>query len=75
MHPKMMATLSNFPFTPFTLATAKLEPKSSVTNQSVVIADPRYEHDQKNRTLQRLNQRLNMFAIRIPIAFVKLSFE
>jgi hypothetical protein len=40
MHPKMMATLSILSFTPSPLATAKIEPKSNVTNQSMVIDFP-----------------------------------
>jgi hypothetical protein len=37
MHPKMMTMLSNLHLTPSPLATAKPEPKISVTNQSMVI--------------------------------------
>jgi hypothetical protein len=48
MHPKMMTTLSNFHFTPYPLATAKPEPKTSVTNQSMVIDRPTtIKHDPK----------------------------
>ena len=40
MHPKMTNMLSNLHFTPAPLAMAKPEPKSSVINQSMVIAPP-----------------------------------
>jgi hypothetical protein len=64
MHPKMMTILKSFHFTPSPLATAKPEPKISVTNQSMVIAPSCYkEHDPKKPRASTFKSLTELFSV------------